>query len=1376
LKFRALGLVVLLVARGAAAAGSAEPFDAATVPDALRPWIEWVLAEDTGHACPLLTGTGERRCAWSGPLALDVDAEDTRFTQSFEVASSGAWVTLPGDAVLWPEGARADGQPLAVIPDANSGSPTAWLARGRHQVDGRLRFRASRPALLPIPSDTALVALRLDGVEIAAPARDESGRLWLEAPASEAAPEDFLEVLVQRRVVDSLPLQIETRLLLRVAGRAREVALGPVDPEGFVPLALEGDLPARLESDGRLRVQLRPGEHVITIRARHEGPVAALAPPTPGDAPLAAEEVWVFDARPDLRIVAIEGVAAIDPNQTELPGEWRQLPAYLLRRGDTMRLDERRRGDPDPADHLSLDRTLWLDFDGAGFSFRDAMSGRLRRNSRLEMPEPSQLGRAVVGGRDWFLTRLGDGGATGVEVSPGDVTLQAEGRIENADASALPAVGWSNDFDQLSGRLMLPPGWSLVHAFGVDHASPTWVTSWTLLDFFLVLIAAAAAARLWGRAWGALALATFVLTWVEPAAPRWVWLGALAAEALVLVLRGGRAAVVARGLRGVAWLLLALQVVPYAVGELQRGLHPALARPYAPGIGLLGRIAPAEPLAMQEEKRAQLAESDAGSADSLRMEDEAVMPAAPAAERPVRRYIDMNRLVRGSGPRDLRSLDPDARIPTGPGVPTWQWLQVDLSWSGPVEAQQTLRLWLISPFLARVLSFARVLLLAALCFAALRRAAPNDGAPALARFAVSTALLLSLLSIAAPIARAELPSPELLRELHERLSKPPACTPNCASIARLAVEVRDNRLRLRVEAHAAVATAIPLPAATEGSASFMPQQILVDARSTEALRRESDGALWVALDPGVHEVLLEGRIGETAARIEIPFPMRARAIEIDAPGWQVEGIDAQGGVSGALSLVRVATPGAAPAPSLRPAPPPFFAQVERRLSFDVAWSIATRVVRLSAAGQAAVLEVPLLDGEAVATEGIAVEAGNARLAFAPDATEISWSSTLEPRASLVLRAPASVAWVEDWQLAVSPIWHVEAQGIPPVALPEDDPAPLRAWRPWPGESLTLTAVRPLGVGGATLTIDRADLALAPGLRSRDARLDLTLRSTQGGRHTVTLPEGAEVRAVRIDGIEQPLRAEGREVSLPIRPGEQTVQLEWRSPDAISWRIATPEVALGAPAVNLGVQVAVPENRWVLAVSGPRLGPAVLFWSVLFVLALVSLGLAQLRGVPLRFHQWFLLGLGLTQVPVWMSAVVVAWFFALSWRRDRATRLGALSFDAAQIALALATAVAVAVLFEAIRHGLLGTPDMQIAGNGSTAYDLRWYQDRSDGRLPAASLLSVPLGVYRLAMLFWALWLARALLRWLRWGWDCFAHEGVWRVARSRSIPTPTAPS
>ncbi|NIN01182.1 MAG: hypothetical protein GTO24_24740 [candidate division Zixibacteria bacterium] len=35
------------------------------------------------------------------------------------------------------------------------------------------------------------------------------------------------------------------------------------------------------------------------------------------------------------------------------------------------------------------------------------------------------------------------------------------------------------------------------------------------------------------------------------------------------------------------------------------------------------------------------------------------------------------------------------------------------------------------------------------------------------------------------------------------------------------------------------------------------------------------------------------------------------------------------------------------------------------------------------------------------------------------------------------------------------------------------------------------------------------------------------------------------------------------------------------------------------------------------------------------------------------------------------------------------------------------------------------------------------------------------------MLAWALWLALAMLRWLRWGWGCFSHNAIWRPIRLR---------
>jgi hypothetical protein len=149
-------------------------------------------------------------------------------------------------------------------------------------------------------------------------------------------------------------------------------------------------------------------------------------------------------------------------------------------------------------------------------------------------------------------------------------------------------------------------------------------------------------------------------------------------------------------------------------------------------------------------------------------------------------------------------------------------------------------------------------------------------------------------------------------------------------------------------------------------------------------------------------------------------------------------------------------------------------------------------------------------------------------------------------------------------------------------------------------------------------------------------------------------------------------------------------------------------------------------------------------------------------------QWLLLSLGLSQIPAVMAAIVVAWLLCLGLRKKRGKEITqAATFNGVQVFLVLLSFAALAALFFAIQQGLLGRPDMQIGGNGSNGHTLRWYQDRSDSLLPTAWVVTVPLLAYRISMLLWALWLAMALLRWLRWGWDCFSDGSTWKKAPPR---------
>src|SRR5438128_7922621 len=987
---------------------AAEPLAREQVPEALRPWTDWVMHGHEEAFCSLLQGSTDRRqCAWPSRLTLDLDGRAGRFTQDWLVQRAG-WVPLPGDAARAPLDVRADGKPAPVT--FRNGVPSVRLERGAHTVSGVVAWD-TLPELLPIPAETGLVSLALNGKPVAFPNRDPQGQLWLQRRAVASTEESRLDVVVHRRVIDNIPLQLVTRVELKVAGPGREMLLGRALPDGFVPLSRASPRRSRLEAEGHLRVQVRPGTWVLELTARHEGPVSALARGA-AEGPWGAEEVWVFDARTDLRLVSVEGVPAVDPQQTELPEEWRQLPAYRVAPGSTMRLVEKRRGDSDPAPgRLCLPRCWWLHFDGSGLTVKDHISGTTTRTWRREMAEPTVLGRAAVGGREQFLTRLGDRSSVGIELREGQLQLEADSRVEGA-VSRVPAVGWDHDFQGVNAQLNLPPGWQLYYASGVDDVSSSWVTNWTLLDLFVVLIVAMAVGRLWSWRWGLVALATLALTYPESMAPRWLWLAVLAGDALVRALPEGRPLGYAKLFRLGAIVALVMIALGFAADQVRVGLYPQLAMP-PPAAGpstVTGGAAPAAPATKAEERE----ELPMGEEESMVLEFEKT-PRARLG------YAGEAKSLKGlraaaEDRYNVYRLDPNALIPTGPGLPRWSWQTIWLSWRGPVERDQRLHLMLASPRVNRMLAFLRValtgLLLACVAGGALR----SGGLPASA----APALVLGLVVLGtASHARAEFPSPDLLGELQKRLLERPECAPECASSPRLRLDVTPGALSARMEVDAATETAVPLP----GSARhWSPTRVLVDGQPAQGLWRAPDGVLWLETGGGTHQVLLEGPLPDVD-RIEMPLPLKPRRVEARAEGWTVEGLREDGLADDNLEIVRVGERTEGTREGLQPTALPPFVLVERSLSLGLSPQADTRVVRVTPLGSAVVLEVPLVPGESVATPDVRVQGGKALISMGPQVSEVSWHSILDQTTSLVLRAPEAVAWTESWRLDASPIWH-----------------------------------------------------------------------------------------------------------------------------------------------------------------------------------------------------------------------------------------------------------------------------------------------------------------------------------------------------------------
>jgi hypothetical protein len=122
------------------------------------------------------------------------------------------------------------------------------------------------------------------------------------------------------------------------------------------------------------------------------------------------------------------------------------------------------------------------------------------------------------------------------------------------------------------------------------------------------------------------------------------------------------------------------------------------------------------------------------------------------------------------------------------------------------------------------------------------------------------------------------------------------------------------------------------------------------------------------------------------------------------------------------------------------------------------------------------------------------------------------------------------------------------------------------------------------------------------------------------------------------------------------------------------------------------------------------------------------------------------------------------------QRDGKSELTGWRYNAVQVAVAGLSVFALITIIISLPMGLLGSPEMHVAGNGSQAWSLQWFSDRSISITPAASVISVPIWIYKILILMWALWLSFALIRWLPWVWKQFVADVLWKPRNSLVAP------
>jgi hypothetical protein len=603
-------------------------------------------------------------------------------------------------------------------------------------------------------------------------------------------------------------------------------------------------------------------------------------------------------------------------------------------------------------------------------------------------------------------------------------------------------------------------------------------------------------------------------------------------------------------------------------------------------------------------------------------------------------------------------------------------------------------------------------------------------------------------------AMADYPSSELLKILEDRLLEKPECLPSCADISQMGLSIFPDRFKVEITVHAAINTVIPLPAI---AGELLPDHLTIDTKPATGIRQDLQKHIWVYVEKGRHQLVLRGQ-PPLRNRFHMPIQLKPRHIKTHAVGWDIQGISVDGQIADSLQFNRIQKN--AEKRSDHVTIPPFF-QVERILNISLQWHVITTVKRMTPINHPVSIEIPLLSGESLTTGDIQVKNHKALVSMKANQSQVEWQSVLEYQPTIHLESPQTNQWVETWILDADTRLHVDFDGIPVIHHQSTQGKHRPTWQPWPLESVDISLSKLKPIDGKNLTIDQVKMEMHPGKRFHRVSLFMNVRVSMGQTHTIKIPAKAIIQAVRIDRRSLPVSAEQNEIQLPLDPGGHAVQINWHQPEPSYCFLKFPHVQIGE-AVNATLNLYLPGNAWILWTNGPTLGPVVLFWSYLILLVIISFGLSRMNVTPLNAWQWFLLGLGLTQIHIFGAIVIVCWFLLFYYRKHHTMPDSRWLFNLRQLGLIFWTGVALYLIYMAIHSGLLGIPHMQIKGNGSTWRFLSWYHDQIENTLPQPWVIFLPLFIFRIAMLLWALWMAHSLIKWLRWMWMSFSEGGIFR--------------
>ena len=1314
--------------------------DSVQIPKSLQGWEAWVLDDVKDKDCPINFQTNERLCSY--PTEIEVYLKDDALTFKMMVAvfKNRQSVTLPHAYQNWVKDVKVDGKERAVL---GSDKALIYLDEGEHSIEGNMAWREA-PKYLQLPASMALITLYRDGVKVASPKVDAQSKLWLTQNQESSTTKGTLSVSIYRKLMDGHPMKMQTNLHFRVSGKMRSVLLDGIVLEGFYPSKVSGELDAKITKDKKLEVQIKAGEWVLNIDSFSPTNLSKLHVPkhTFG---YANQETLSLQTNASYRTIEVSNAQSIDPSQTNIPKAWKNLALYLLEEDKNLTIKELyKSAAQQQKNEFILERKVWLDFDGLGYSIKDNITANISKVKRLESLDVLELGAVTVNSKPMLINTLKDSQQKGVELREQNLQIEASSRYEN-NISRLPVNGWSEKFNRVTTELNLPPGWRVFASFGSDSQSAkSWIKEWNLMDIFLVLLLSIAIYQLFGLKWSVPATFFLLTLWHEDGAPTLIWLWILAIVALIRVLDEGKIKKILQVLFAIVSIFLVLNVLKFSVYKVRTTLYPQLEnRPYVSSASILPSV-----IGKGEMSR-----------DSMRSREVAY----DMYEEKVSNY-DKRIMPKKKQILLQNKIDPNAIVQTGEGTPTWSWTQHTFYWQSTVGLEDTLEIWFITPTMTKVLNLLNIigmLFLVWMFLQAFLQTSMRNLKERLFTGGSVKALLFVSLMVGVPqnIEANEIPSPQLLNELKSKLLEAPACLPNCATIEQMDISVENDRLFVNMNISAGCDVSVPI---LGNRNLWLPEKVSVNESDKSYLQLDIQGDLWVMLRKGVHKVELSGSIkGLNQIMLSSRLPIHNLTTK-QSDLWRINSDH-----KSYIELINLDKKSTESREKTKSAIEPMV-EVTRTFYFGLRWYVETEVKLLNDIDKPYALHYNLLESESVLNKEIEVNGQQAILHLRNSHRSYQWRSSLAITPQLILKASPKNQVIERWKMDISSMWNMTHSGVESEKQIAEDNLLMPTFRPWRDESLTLNLEPIKAVKGESLTIESTNLDITQSQRYRDLTLTLKLQSSRAGQYLIALENVKELSAVKIDKVDYFLKINNNQLSIPLKGKAQTVVIKWKEEAGTQNVYNFSKIDLNKESVNSNISLNLPQNRWVLWTDGPLLGPAVLLWGVLLSVLIFALILGQVKNSPLKSRDWLLLGVGVSTSSIMIMLPIVAWIFLLRAKEQKGEALQGRMRNFTQVLIVIFTVIALGTIIGAVSVGLLGNPDMMIQGNNSYGFNLNWYSDRIGESLAQPTVISVSMWYYRGLMLLWAIWISFSLINWLKWSWGIFSQGDMW-VGKEKDV-------